>query len=79
MLAPSREGVVVAEVEPDGAAAQMGLKQGDVILEAGGQKVERPGDVSAALATAKKDGRRALLLRVKSGNTTRFVALAAAG
>ncbi len=78
-LAPSREGVVVAEVEADGVAAQMGLKQGDVILEAGGQKVERPGDVSAALATAKKDGRRALLMRVKSGNTTRFVALAAVG
>jgi len=78
-LAPSREGVVVAEVDPDSVAAQMGLKQGDVILEAGGQKVERPGDVSAALASAKKDGRRALLMRVKSGNTTRFVALAAVG
>jgi serine protease Do len=78
-LAPSREGVVVAEVEADGVAAQMGLKQGDVILEAGGQKVERPGDVLAALASAKKDGRRALLMRVKSGNTTRFVALAAVG
>ncbi|MDB5644071.1 MAG: htrA, partial [Hyphomicrobiales bacterium] len=78
-LAPGRNGVVVAEVEPDGAAAQTGLKQGDVIIEAGGQKVERPTDVSSALAAARKDGRRALLLRVKSGETTRFVAIAAAG
>jgi serine protease Do len=72
-----RDGVVVAEVDPNGAAAQTGLKQGDVILEAGGQKVERPSDVSAALAAAKKDGRRALLLRVKSGDNTRYVAIAA--
>jgi serine protease Do len=76
-LAPSRDGVVVAEVDPSGAAAQTGLKEGDVILEAGGKKVERPADVSAALTAAKKDGRRALLLRVKSGETTRFVAIAA--
>ncbi len=72
-----REGVMIAEVDPNGAAATTGLKQGDVILEAGGQKVERPADVSAALAAAKKDGRRALLLRVKSGDNTRFVAIAA--
>jgi serine protease Do len=76
-LAPGRDGVVVAEVDPSGAASQMGLKEGDIILEAGGKKVERPADVSAALAAAKKDGRRALLLRVKSGETTRFVAIAA--
>lgn len=76
-LAPGRDGVVVAEVDPSGAASQMGLKEGDIILEAGGKKVERPADVSAALTAAKKDGRRALLLRVKSGETTRFVAIAA--
>ncbi|MBX9758640.1 MAG: Do family serine endopeptidase [Beijerinckiaceae bacterium] len=73
------EGVVVAEVEPDSVAAQKGLKQGDVIVEAAGQPVSRPGDVSAALATAKKDGRKALLLRVRTGDATRFVALATTG
>ncbi len=72
-----KDGVVVAEVDPDGAAAQTGLKQGDVILEAGGQPVSRPADISAALAAARKEGRRALLLRVKSGDSTRFVAIAA--
>ena len=74
-----REGAVVAQVDPDGAAAQTGLKAGDVILEAGGQKVERPSDVSLALANARKEGRRALLLRVKTGANTRFVAIAPAG
>ncbi|MDB5510254.1 MAG: protease Do [Hyphomicrobiales bacterium] len=71
-----RDGVVIAEVEPDSVAAQKGLKQGDVIVEAAGQPVARPSDVTAALAAVKKDGRRALLLRVKTGDTTRFVALA---
>ena len=44
-----REGVIVAELDPDGAAAQTGLKAGDVILEAAGHKIERPADVSLAL------------------------------
>lgn len=70
------EGVVVAEVDPNGAAAQKGVKEGDVIVEAAGKPVSRPSDVSAALASARKEGRRALLLRVKTGDNTHFVALA---
>ncbi|MBN9082278.1 MAG: serine peptidase [Rhizobiales bacterium 62-17] len=70
-----KEGVVVADVDPDGAGARMGLRSGDVILEAAGQPVTRPSEVSAALAAARKDGRKAVLLRVKSGDNTRFVAL----
>ena len=70
-------GVVVAQIDPDGAAAQKGLRPGDVILEAAGQPVMRPSDVQKALATARKEGRKAVLLRVKSGEGTRFVALAA--
>jgi serine protease Do len=70
------EGVVVADVDPDGAAAQKGVRVGDVIVEAGGKSVSRPADVSAVLAEAKKDGRKAVLLRVKSSEGTRFVAIA---
>ena len=80
MLAPARNGepgVVVAQIDPDGAAAQKGLRPGDVILEAAGQPVTRPADVQKALASARKEGRKAVLLRVKSGEGTRFVALAA--
>ncbi len=67
-----KEGVVVADVDPDGAGARMGLRSGDVILEAAGQPVTRPSEVSAALAAARKDGRKAVLLRVKSGDNTSF-------
>jgi serine protease Do len=70
------QGVVVTDVDPDGAGAQKGLKVGDVILEAGGKAVAKPSDVSDVLAQAKKDGRKAVLLRVKSGDDTHFVALA---
>lgn len=75
-LAPGRDGVVVARIDPEGAAAQKGLKQGDVILEANGAAVSRPSDIKDALSLAKKDGRKAVLLRVKSGAGTRYVALA---
>ena len=73
-----RQGVVVTNIDPDGVAAQKGLREGDVILEAGGHPVARPSDVTAALNEAKKDGRKAVLLRVKSGDNTHFVALATA-
>ena len=70
-----KDGVVVADVDQDGAAAQKGLKVGDVILEAGGQKVSKPSDITAVITGAKKDGRKAVLLRVKSDQGIRFVAL----
>jgi serine protease Do len=71
-----KTGVVVADVDPDGVAAQKGLRPGDVILEAAGKPVSSPADVSAALAGARHDGQKALLLRVKTGDATRFVAIA---
>jgi serine protease Do len=70
------QGVVVADIDPDGIAAQKGLQVGDVILEAGGQPVSKPADISAAIASAKKENRKAVLLRVKSGEDTHFVAIA---
>ena len=70
-----KEGVVISDVDQDGVAAQKGLKVGDVILDAGGQKVMKPSDVTSVLQAAKKDGRKAILLRVKNDQGTRFVAL----
>jgi serine protease Do len=69
------EGAVVTDLDPDGPAAQKGLRAGDVILDAGGKPVTGPDDVVKALETAKKEGRRAVLLRVKSGDNTHFLAL----
>jgi serine protease Do len=69
------EGVVVTKVDPDGVASEQGLATGDVILEVGGKKVSSPADVRTALNEAQKDGKRSVLMRVKSGETTKFVAL----
>jgi serine protease Do len=69
------DGVVVTRVDPDGAAAGQGVKTGDVILDIAGKAVTSPNDVSTALATAQKDGKKSVLLRVKSGEATRFLAL----
>jgi serine protease Do len=69
------EGVVVTAVDPGGPAADRGFKTGDVILEAGGRKVSEPDELSKALDDARNDGKRSILVRVKSGGGTRFVAL----
>jgi serine protease Do len=69
------EGVVVTNVDADGIAAEHGFKTGDVILEVGGKKVASPAEVREVLSGINKDGKRSVLLRVKSGEGTKFVAL----
>ena len=69
------EGVVVLRVDSDGPAAERGFKTGDVILDVGGSKVGSPADVRKALGEAKTSGKRTVLMRIKSGEVTRFVAL----
>jgi serine protease Do len=71
----SEEGVVVTNVDPNGPAAERGFKTGDVILEVGGAKVSTPADIRKALTDAKGAGKRSVLMRVKSEQGTRFVAL----
>ena len=75
-LAPSNEGVEVVAVDPSGPAAAKGLEAGDVILEVGGQAVSKPAEVRTGLEIAKKEGKKAVLFRVKSREGTRFVAIA---
>jgi len=81
-LAPASEvegagsqGVVVVNVDPSGAAAEKGLQQGDIILDAGGKAVSKPSDVSAAVSEARNAGKHSILMRVRGGEATRYVAL----
>jgi len=71
------KGVVVTEVRPGGPAAERGFRSGDVILEVAGKPVSTPNDVRKAMADARKDGKKTVLMRVKSGEATRFVAVPA--
>ncbi|WP_316214014.1 Do family serine endopeptidase [Bradyrhizobium sp. SZCCHNR2032] len=70
-----KEGVVVTEVDPKSAAAERGFKEGDVILDVAGKNVSSAGDVRDALAAAKNDNKNSVLMRVKSGGQSRFVAV----
>jgi serine protease Do len=70
-----QEGVIVADVDPDSAAADKGLKEGDVILEVAGKTVNRPSEVATALDAARTDGKKSVLIRVKSDNGEHFLAL----
>jgi serine protease Do len=69
------QGVVVTAVDPDGLAAEQGFRTGTVILDVGGKSVANVGDVRKALVDAKAQGKHQVLMRVKMGDATRFVAL----
>ena len=70
-----KEGVVVTQVDPKSAAAERGFKEGDVILEVGGKSVATAGEVRDAINTARTDNKNSVLMRVKSGGQSRFVAV----
>jgi serine protease Do len=74
-----REGLFVADLDPSGVAAQKGLRRGDVIVEAGGQPVNSRGQLANAFETARKEGRRSVLLRVKSADGAKFIAVPVKG
>ena len=67
--------MVVTEVEAGGAAAEKGLRVGDVIVEIGQEKVTKPGDVAAKIKAAKSAGQKSVLLFVEGQGGMRFIAL----
>ena len=70
-----REGVVVTSVDPNSPSADRGVKEGDVIVEVGGKSVATPGEVREAINAARADNKNSVLVRVKSGDSSRFVAM----
>lgn len=74
-LQNSEEGVVVADVEPDSAAAEKGLAKGDIIARVNRNVVETAKDVVNAISKAKEKGKDRILMLVKSQNGNRFIVL----
>ena len=68
------QGVVIVNVDPNGMAAGKGLSSGDVILDVSGKTVSRPDEVTADIAVARHDGRKAVLMRIKTADGSHFVA-----
>jgi serine protease Do len=69
------QGVAVTAVDPNGPAAEHGMKSGDAILDVAGKSVSAPSDVSKEIADLHKAGKHTVLMRVKSHNGTKFVAI----
>jgi serine protease Do len=70
-----KTGVVVTGVDPKSAAAIRGVKEGDVILEVAGTSVANSGDISEAVKTAHADNKNSVLMRVRSGEGSHYVAI----
>jgi serine protease Do len=70
------KGVMILEVDPGSAAAEKGVKVGDVIVEAAQDAVTSLDDITKSIDKVKKSGRKAVLLRLEDGKgSTRFVAM----
>jgi len=70
-----KEGVVVTDVDPNSPSADRGFKEGDIILEVGGKLVSNPAEVREAITTARNENKNSVLVRVKTGDSSRFVAM----
>ncbi|WP_294611940.1 Do family serine endopeptidase [uncultured Roseovarius sp.] len=68
-------GLVVTDVDELAEAYEKGMRAGDLITEAGQQKLTSISDLDERIAEAKEAGRKSLLLLVRRAGEPRFVAL----
>jgi serine protease Do len=68
------QGVAIVNVDPNGIAASKGLSGGDIILDVSGKAVSQPREVKADIAAAKLDGKKAVVMKIKTAQGDRFVA-----
>nr|WP_245781111.1 Do family serine endopeptidase [Celeribacter neptunius] len=71
-------GLAVVEVDESTEAFTKGLRAGDVITEAGQQKVASVEDLQSRIDEAREAGRKTVLLLVRRAGEPRFVALGVA-
>ncbi len=74
-IAENLNGLVVREVDEASEAFEKGLRAGDLITEAGQQKVTSLSELDERIEDAREAGRKSLLLLVRRGGDPRFVAL----
>ncbi len=75
-LNPGDKGLAVLAVEEDSEAFEKGMRQGDVITEAGQLAVEDIAGFEKMIDEAREAGRKSMLLLVRRGGEPRFLALA---
>ena len=69
------DGLAVTAVAEDSEAYEKGIRAGDVITEAGQQKVAGAQDLQDRVDEARDAGRKSILLLIRRGGEPRFVAL----
>ncbi|MBO9478129.1 Do family serine endopeptidase [Shimia sp. R11_0] len=74
-LPDSTEGLLVSNVDELSKAYEKGLRAGDVLTEAGQQKLRSVADLEDRIEEATEAGRKSLLLLVRRAGEPRFVAL----
>ena len=74
-LDAATEGLMILNVDQASEAFTKGLREGDLITEAGQQKVVRLQDLEDRISEAKGAGRQSILLLIRRGGDPRFVAL----
>jgi serine protease Do len=77
-LGAEQEGLVVTDVDDTAEAYEKGLRAGDLITEAGQEKITSIEDLDTRLAEVKDAGRKSLLLLIRRDGDPRFVALSLA-
>ncbi len=76
-IADSVDGVVITDVAPGSAAAEKGLKPGDVVVEVAQEFVQTPSAASEKVSSLKREGRRNAQMMIASPNgDLQFIAVA---
>ena len=74
-LNADQKGVVIIDVGPDSAAAERGLRPGDVIMQVQQEDVNSPADIETRVARARKQNRKMVLLLIQGQDGLRWVPL----
>ena len=74
-IGAEQKGVVVTDVTPGTAAADRGLKPGDVIVEVQQEAVNSPDDVLRRIDSVRKANRQSVLMLVQNSDGLRWVPL----
>lgn len=74
-ISDSVEGVIVADVDPNGPAYEEGVRTGDVVAEVNQETVTSPADAKRLVKSAVDAGKRSVLLLIESQAGIRFVAV----
>ncbi|MFD2233768.1 DegQ family serine endoprotease [Phaeospirillum tilakii] len=74
-LGEDSNGVVVTEIKGDSAAAEKGLRPGDLIIEADHKPIRAPQELAKAVEDGRRANQRSLLLRVENPQQLRYIAL----